>query len=151
MKRLSAGTVLVRPDFTPVPDSAGRVKRKTVRRTGLQVQLLLLTLSVALDASATRLTVRVQLENGIGHALRVRIDPSGVGLVREVQAVAGTEAVVEEVKKKGRRAKAFRADVSDRKATRKMIDEAISDFGTIQILVNNAQPVEFDEPLCVIE
>lgn len=76
---------------------------------------------------------------GIGRACALMLAEAGSDvIINYVSNERAAEAVVEEVKKLGRRAKAFRADVSDRAATRKMIDEAISDFGTIQILVNNA-------------
>lgn len=76
---------------------------------------------------------------GIGRACALMLAEAGSDvIINYVSNESAAESVVEEVKKAGRRAKAFRADVSDRTATRKMIDEAISDFGTIQILVNNA-------------
>ena len=76
---------------------------------------------------------------GIGRAIALTLAEAGSDIV--INFVKNEEAaleVVKEVEALGVRAKAYRADVSNHVDTDAMIDQALEDFGTIQVLINNA-------------
>ena len=76
---------------------------------------------------------------GIGRASAIMLAKAGSDVVVNcLSNVDAAEAVVEEIKKLGRRAMALKADVSNREACRAMVDKAQDAMGPIQILVNNA-------------
>jgi len=77
--------------------------------------------------------------SGIGRAIAVSLGDAGADVV--INYVSGEEkaqALAEEIRAKGSRAMAIRADVSDEGQVSAMFREMISEFGTIDILVNNA-------------
>ncbi|MGB9722837.1 MAG: 3-oxoacyl-[acyl-carrier-protein] reductase [Chloroflexia bacterium] len=76
---------------------------------------------------------------GIGRATALALAREGAAVVvnfRE-QAEAAAE-VVRAVAEAGGRAQALQADVTDARAVRRMVDEALAVYGHIDILVNNA-------------
>ena len=76
---------------------------------------------------------------GIGRAIALKLAEAGSDLV--VNYVANETAareVVDKITAMGRRAKAYQADVSSADQTSAMVEQALKDFGPIQILVNNA-------------
>lgn len=76
---------------------------------------------------------------GIGRAIAVMLAEAGSDVaVNFVSNEAAAAEVVREVSGMGVRAKAYKADVSDAKQTDDMIDRIQEEFGTIQVLVNNA-------------
>lgn len=76
---------------------------------------------------------------GIGRASALLLAEAGSDVVVNYLANAdAAEAVVEQIKKMGRRAIAIKADVSNRAQTNAMVDQAQQELGPIQILVNNA-------------
>ncbi|MFQ5461750.1 MAG: 3-oxoacyl-[acyl-carrier-protein] reductase [Phycisphaerae bacterium] len=76
---------------------------------------------------------------GIGKAIAFMLAEAGSDIVvNYISNADAAEAVVEKIKGMGRRAVAYQADVSNRDQTHAMIEQAWKDFGTIQILVNNA-------------
>ena len=76
---------------------------------------------------------------GIGRASAIMLAEAGSDVVvNYVSNADAAEQVVEEVKKRGRRAVAYKADVSKRAETDKMIESAQKELGAIDILVNNA-------------
>lgn len=76
---------------------------------------------------------------GIGRAIALVLAEAGSDIVvNYVSRQDAAEKVVEEIKALGRRAIAYKADVSIRAETDAMIDAAQEEFGVIQILVNNA-------------
>ncbi len=87
--------------------------------------------------------------SGIGKAVAIGLGQAGADVV--VNFVCGQEAahgVVAEIKKAGRRAYAHRADVSDEGQVQAMFQTMFSEFGTIDILINNAglqKDAPFDE------
>ncbi len=46
--------------------------------------------------------------------------------------------VIEEIKKSGRKAKSYKGDISKKETVKSIVDDAIIDFGRIDVLVNNA-------------
>lgn len=77
--------------------------------------------------------------SGIGRAIAISLGDAGADVV--INYVSGEEkaqALAEEIRAKGSRAMAIRADVSDEAQVSAMFREMIAEFGTIDILVNNA-------------
>ena len=76
---------------------------------------------------------------GIGRAIALALAEEGADVaVNYISSEAAALAVVAEIEKRGRRALAVRADVSDFPDTFRMAQEVLGAFGHIDILVNNA-------------
>jgi glucose 1-dehydrogenase len=77
--------------------------------------------------------------SGIGKAVAVALGAAGADVV--VNYIAGEDsalAVVDEIRSHGSNAIALRADVSDEDQVESMFDTMLKEFGTIDVLVNNA-------------
>jgi len=77
--------------------------------------------------------------SGIGRAIALSLGEAGADVV--INYVSGedkAQALAEEIRAKGVRALAMRADVSDEAQVGEMFRSMIEQFGTIDILVNNA-------------
>ncbi len=77
--------------------------------------------------------------SGIGRAIAVSLADAGADVV--INYVSGedkAQALAEELRQKGSRAMAVRADVSDERQVGDMFRTMIAELGTIDILVNNA-------------
>src|SRR5437763_12511755 len=73
---------------------------------------------------------------GIGAETARRMAAAGARVIVNYHSSdAAADAVVRDI---GERAVAIRADVADPEAVKRMIDEAVNRFGTIDILLNNA-------------
>ena len=87
--------------------------------------------------------------SGIGRAIAIALGEAGADVM--VNYAAGAEKaqeVVRAIEAKGARAAAFGADVSDEAQVRDMFAAMFRDFGTIDVLVNNAglqQDAAFEE------
>lgn len=76
---------------------------------------------------------------GIGAAVAERLAHDGFAVVvNYAGSAAEAEAVAAKIKDAGGRAIAVRADVSDPVAVKHLFDEAVSAFGGVDVLVNNA-------------
>ncbi len=81
---------------------------------------------------------------GIGAAIAQELAKDGASvIVNYASSAQGAEAVVAKIKAAGGKAKAVRADVSKPAEAKQLIDTAVSEFGRIDILVNNAAVYEF--------
>lgn len=76
---------------------------------------------------------------GIGRAISLQLAKSGANVVINYRSSA-TEALalVEEIKSLGGNAIAFKADISDFNEAKELVDKTVEQFGTINIVVNNA-------------
>jgi len=77
--------------------------------------------------------------SGIGRAIAMSLADAGADVV--INYVSGMDKAVElanEIKARGTRAVAIKADVGDEAQVQTMFKQAIAEFGTIDILVNNA-------------
>src|SRR6516225_8782916 len=77
--------------------------------------------------------------SGIGRAIALSLGDAGADIV--INYVSGedqAEALAEEIRTRGARALALRADVSDESQVRAMFSAMLEEFGTVDILVNNA-------------
>lgn len=77
--------------------------------------------------------------SGLGRAIAIRFGQEGMKVVvngpNDEKALA---EVVEEVKKAGGEATGVVADISKEEDVKKLIDTAISEFGTLDVMMNNA-------------
>jgi len=77
--------------------------------------------------------------SGIGRAIALSLGDAGADVViNYVSDEDKAEALAEEIRAKGSRALALRADVSDEAQVRDMFGTMLKQLGTIDILVNNA-------------
>lgn len=76
---------------------------------------------------------------GIGAAIAKLLGELGATVIVNYAGSADkAEAVVNEIKAAGGSAKAVQCDVADAESCNKMIEEAVAEFGRIDVLVNNA-------------
>jgi 3-oxoacyl-[acyl-carrier protein] reductase len=81
---------------------------------------------------------------GIGAAIAQELAKDGATvIVNYASSASGAETVASKIKAGGGKAKAVRADVSKPSEAKQLIDGAVSEFGRIDILVNNAAVYEF--------
>jgi NAD(P)-dependent dehydrogenase (short-subunit alcohol dehydrogenase family) len=73
---------------------------------------------------------------GLGRAHALTLAAEGASVV--VNDVAGAQPVVDEITAAGGRAVANGASVSDWKATKELVDQAVDTYGDLHVLVNNA-------------
>ena len=76
---------------------------------------------------------------GIGKAIAIKFAEQGANVAfTYLSSVEQGRALEEELSSKGIRAKGYRSDASDFTQADKLINDVISDFGSIDVLVNNA-------------
>jgi NAD(P)-dependent dehydrogenase (short-subunit alcohol dehydrogenase family) len=75
---------------------------------------------------------------GIGRAIALKFAGEGAAVVVAARTKSEIEAAAEEIRKSGARAAAVPADVADEKDCERLIREAESRFGRVDVLVNNA-------------
>jgi glucose 1-dehydrogenase len=77
--------------------------------------------------------------SGIGRAIALSLGDAGADVViNYVSDADKAEALADEIRSKGVRARALCADVSDEAQVRSMFSAMLEEFGTVDILVNNA-------------
>ena len=75
---------------------------------------------------------------GIGRAIALAFAEEGALLVLASRNQANLEAVAGEIKTKGGRATVIKTDVSDESQVKKMVAQTLSEYGKVDILVNNS-------------
>ncbi|MBN1102520.1 MAG: 3-oxoacyl-ACP reductase FabG [Deltaproteobacteria bacterium] len=76
---------------------------------------------------------------GIGRAIALDLAAQGADLVVNYRSRPdAAEEVVEEIRRMGKRAILVKADVADESQVKDMVDQAVKELGTIDILVHNA-------------
>ena len=76
---------------------------------------------------------------GIGRSIAMRFAEEGADVAFTfLSSVEKGQALEEELKKFGIKAKGFRSDASDFKAAEELINQVVGEFGKLDILVNNA-------------
>jgi NAD(P)-dependent dehydrogenase (short-subunit alcohol dehydrogenase family) len=89
---------------------------------------------------------------GIGRAIALKFAREGAAVVIAARTKSEIEAVADEVRKAGGRAATVPADVADEKQCERLIHEGVTQFGRVDLLVNNAgeygpvKPVEEISP-----
>jgi glucose 1-dehydrogenase len=77
--------------------------------------------------------------SGIGRAIAISLGKAGANVVvNYVVKPEEAEAVATEIRQAGQRAMIAQADVSDEAQVQAMFAAAVSEFGTVDILVSNA-------------
>src|SRR6202050_4750589 len=81
---------------------------------------------------------------GIGAAIAQELAKDGAAvIVNYARSEQGAGGVGGKIKSAGGKAKAVRADVSKPAEAKQLVDAAVSEFGRIDVLVNNAAVYEF--------
>jgi len=75
---------------------------------------------------------------GIGKAISFAFAQEGAVVVVAARNLPRLEEVVKAIKAKGGKAKAIQTDISDHEQIKRMVAQTVSEFGQIDILVNNA-------------
>ncbi|HOD63398.1 MAG TPA: 3-oxoacyl-ACP reductase FabG [Smithellaceae bacterium] len=75
---------------------------------------------------------------GIGEGIVMRFAEEGAKIIVNDVNEADAKAVVEKIRAKGGQALAVLGSVADRAVVQKMVDTAVAEFGTLDIIVNNA-------------
>lgn len=75
---------------------------------------------------------------GIGRAFALRYAQEGAKLLLPDISLERAESVAREIRAKGGEAVAMETDISDEKATSKMAEKVIQQYGKVDILLNNA-------------
>lgn len=79
---------------------------------------------------------------GIGRGIAQRLAREGAAVVVAEYNPATGEAAAAAIRAEGGSATAYRVDISDVAAVRRMVDDIVASFGQIDILVNNAGVVQ---------
>ena len=88
---------------------------------------------------------------GIGRAIALRLARDGFDVVVADRQQAQAETVVEEIRASGRRALALAIDVTSAADRERMIQETLSTFNRLDVLVNNAGIIRAAMPADVTE
>ena len=75
---------------------------------------------------------------GIGDGIVMRFAEEGAKIIVNDVNEVDAKAVVEKIRAKGGQALAVLGSVADRAVVQKMVDTAVAEFGTLDIIVNNA-------------
>lgn len=76
---------------------------------------------------------------GIGKAIAEKCAEQGANVAFTYASSAEkANALASELEKSGTKAKAYKSDAADYEAAHKLIEEVVKDFGTVDVLINNA-------------
>ena len=76
---------------------------------------------------------------GIGRSIAIRFAEQGANVAfTYLSSVEKGEALEKELEAKGIKAKGFRSDASDFQQAQQLIDDVVAEFGTLDVLINNA-------------
>jgi 3-oxoacyl-[acyl-carrier protein] reductase len=92
-----------------------------------------------MKATTQKVALITGAATGIGRAIAVRLAKNGIAVaINYVGSAIQADEVVKEIQKKGGKAKAFSADVSNVSEITKLFNDVINEFGGIDIVVANA-------------
>lgn len=90
------------------------------------------------DRLSGRVAIVTGAGQGIGRGIALSLGREGVDVVVNDIVASTAQATADEVAKLGRQTLAIQADVSQSSEVNRMVDQAVEQFGTIDILINNA-------------
>lgn len=76
--------------------------------------------------------------SGLGRAMAIALAGAGANVALSGRRTAPLEATARQIQAAGGRALVVTADITDSASVKAMVDQAISDFGKVDVLVNNA-------------
>src|SRR5437763_16812983 len=76
--------------------------------------------------------------SGIGRAIAHGLAEAGADVVPTSRRAAQVDAAAREIEERGRRTLRITSDVSDRSSLQKVLDDSITAFGKVDIIVNSA-------------
>ncbi|WP_214370575.1 SDR family NAD(P)-dependent oxidoreductase [Pseudonocardia sp. H11422] len=88
---------------------------------------------------------------GIGRAVALGLAHAGADVALLARSTGALEEVAEEVEKSGCRALVLTCDVSDPAQVRQAVSTAVTEFGQVDIVVNNAGGFDFAGPFLDLE
>lgn len=80
---------------------------------------------------------------GIGRRMAAMFADEGAGVVITGRTEEDGRSLAKEIAEAGGRATFVRADMADEQQVRGIIDHAVSEYGRLDVLVNNAAPIDF--------
>jgi NAD(P)-dependent dehydrogenase (short-subunit alcohol dehydrogenase family) len=92
----------------------------------------------SLFSLADRVAIVTGAGRGIGKAIALALADAGADVVVGARTVSDIEATAGEITAKGRKALAVPTDVRQGDQVANLVDKAVAQFGTIDVLVNNA-------------
>ncbi len=76
---------------------------------------------------------------GIGRAIALKFGEEGANVAfTDLQLNENSESLVKELEALGVKAKAYASDASNFEGTEKVVEDIVADFGTVDVLINNA-------------
>ena len=78
---------------------------------------------------------------GVGQGIALALSGEGAAIAVSGRTASKLDTTCEKIQSRGGRAKAFACDVKDDASLSALVDGIVAEFGTIDILINNAQEV----------
>src|SRR5580693_5572220 len=88
---------------------------------------------------------------GIGRAIALAYADEGANCAVSARSAGELDDVVNEIRKRGMKAAAIPADLSDPREPRAVVERTLAEFGTLDILVNNAGVGSSADPRPLVE
>ena len=90
------------------------------------------------SAFKNKVAVITGASRGLGKAFALRFAEEGAKILITTTNLERAEGTVKEAKAKGAEVAVIKADIANESDTKKIADEAVKQFGTVDILINNA-------------
>jgi 3-oxoacyl-[acyl-carrier protein] reductase len=98
-----------------------------------------LTKKISMNLLKGKTAIVTGAARGIGRAIAIRFAEEGANVaITDLRLNESTEAVEKEISALGVKVKAYASDASNFADTEKVVDQIAADFGTVDILINNA-------------
>ena len=103
-----------------------------------------------MSALSGKVCIITGASSGIGEATALELGRRGASVVLAARRVDRLESVARQIVKDGGHAVAAACDVANRSDVQKVVDTAMSDFGRVDICINNAglYPTAASRPRC---
>lgn len=91
-----------------------------------------------MSSLANKVAIVTGSSSGIGMGIAHAYASEGANVVTNSRAQERAESTAEEIREEGGTAISVEADVSSRSEAQRLIDEAVDEFGSVDVMVNNA-------------